>query len=168
MHLQDVLAAALLVRDGGRVDDLDRTGVCAVATGHLLVELPNSAVDVHIAELLVHVVSVGTAVIPQPDAIVLHLGRGGVVQLIHGQQLTTTLLRLVEPLHEIPKAGFGQHHIPGKNPHAVDLRSRVLRCWCCTAHDLVLVHIGLQGLVDGESLSHGWGTYTEARREAGG
>ena len=156
VHLHDVLSAALLIRDGGGMDDLDRARVCAVAASHLLVKLPNRAVDIHVAKLLVHVVRVGATVIAQPDAIVLHLGRGRVVQLIHGQQLATALLGLIETLHEIPEAGLGQHDIPGKDPHAVDLGRRVLRGWRRSAYDLVLMHGGLQGLVNGEPLAHGY------------
>mmetsp|Transcript_22090 Transcript_22090/g.41651 ORF Transcript_22090/g.41651 Transcript_22090/m.41651 type:complete len:203 (+) Transcript_22090:63-671(+) len=164
MHLHHMLASAHVIWDGRGVDDLDRTRVGSVSASHLLVQLPYSTIDVHVAELLVHVVRVGTAVISQPDAIVLHLGWGLVVKLVHGQQLATTLLRLVESLHEVPEPRLRQHDVPGEDPHAVDLRLRVLGSGSSASHDLVLVHVGLQGFVDGElSLAHGCNTRSGAK-----
>ena len=95
MHLHDMLTTALLIGDGGGMDDLNGAGVRAMASGHLLVELAHRAIDVHVAELLVHVVRICSAVVAQPDAVILHLGWGSVMQLVDRQQLTTTLLGLV-------------------------------------------------------------------------
>ena len=74
VHLHHMFTTALLIGDGGGMDDLYGAGIRTVASSHFLVKLAHRSIDVHIAELLVHVVRVGAAVVAQPDAVVLHLG----------------------------------------------------------------------------------------------
>ena len=46
--------------------------------------------------ILVHVVRVGAGLVAQPDAVVLHLVRALVEELVDGEQLAATLLGLAE------------------------------------------------------------------------
>mmetsp|Transcript_120564 Transcript_120564/g.346377 ORF Transcript_120564/g.346377 Transcript_120564/m.346377 type:complete len:221 (-) Transcript_120564:7-669(-) len=140
VHFGDVVALALGRLQGGGVNDLDRVGVGPVAAGHLRIHLAHGAVDVHVTVLLVHVVRVGAALVAQPNAVVLHLGRALVEELVNGEQLTPALLGLVQLLHEVPEPGLGQDLVLREQAHPVDLRDGVLRCGGRPADDLVLVH----------------------------
>mmetsp|Transcript_8627 Transcript_8627/g.18937 ORF Transcript_8627/g.18937 Transcript_8627/m.18937 type:complete len:204 (+) Transcript_8627:99-710(+) len=154
VHLLDVVAPARGGRDRRGVDDLDGARVGTVAAGHLGVELADGAVDGDVAVLLVHVVRVGAGLVAQPDAVVLHLVRALVEELVDGEQLAAALLGLVELLHEVPEARLGQDLVLGEEAHPVDLGHRVLGRRGRAAHNLVLVHARLQGRVLGESLDH--------------
>merc|ERR1712216_882666 len=77
------------------MDDLDRSRLRAVATGHLLVHLADSAVDGHVTVLLVHVVRVGAGLVPEPDAVVLGLRGGTVEELVDCEQLAALFFALL-------------------------------------------------------------------------
>ena len=95
MHLLHVVAPARGGRDRRGVDDLDGARVSTMAARHLRVELADGAVDGHVTVLLVHVVRVRAGLVAQPDTVVLHLVRALVEELVHGKQLSATLLGLV-------------------------------------------------------------------------
>jgi len=75
MELLGALTLAELGRDGRRLDDLDAREPNPVTRCHLGVHLFNCAIQSGVPILLVHVVIAGSALIPQPDAVVLDLGR---------------------------------------------------------------------------------------------
>jgi len=75
MELLGALTLAELGRDGRRLDDLDAREPNPVTRCHLGVHLLNRAIQSGVPILLVHVVIAGSALIPQPDAVVLDLGR---------------------------------------------------------------------------------------------
>ena len=68
----DALAVLRLLHDGG-ADDLDGGVSAAVASGHVGIEVIDSAVQARVAKLLVHVVGTGARVVLDPDAKVLHV-----------------------------------------------------------------------------------------------
>merc|ERR1740117_451306 len=144
VHLHHVVAAALGGWQHRRVDDLDAAWLSAVTTSHFSVQLAHSTVDGDVSEFLVHVVRVGAALVPKPDAVVLHLRWAAVVELVDGEQLTATLLSLVQLLHEIPETRLSQHNVLGEQAHSVDFWRWVFRSWRGAAHDLKLLHLRLQ------------------------
>ena len=109
MHLLDLLAAALLGLQDGRVDDLDGVGARTVPASHLLVHVAYRDVAV----VLVHVVRVRAALVAQPDAVVVHLQRLLLEDLVEAQELAVAL-GLVQLLHEVPEPGLGQHLVLGE------------------------------------------------------
>merc|ERR1719330_300041 len=147
VHLDDMVTPALRRLDDRGVDNLNRTWICLMFACHILIHLAHCAIQCDITELLVHVVRVCATLVPQPDGIVLHLHGALLEDFIHSQQLTTTSLGLVEPLHEIPETGLCQNFVFREETHAVDLWTRPFHCWCCSADDLVLVHLLRQGRV---------------------
>lgn len=62
------------VQDRGP-DDLDDTPTGAMAGSHLRVHLVHSTVQGRVTVFTVHVVSSGTAIVPQPHSVVLHVVR---------------------------------------------------------------------------------------------
>jgi len=54
------------------LDDLDAGGPHTVARSHLIVHLLHSAIQGCVTVLLVHVVVAGSALVAQPDAVVLN------------------------------------------------------------------------------------------------
>merc|ERR1719433_146524 len=147
VHLNHMVAPALGRLDDCSIDDLNCPWVRPVATSHLLEHLAHCTVERDVAVLLVHVMGVGAALVPQPDGVVLHLHGLFFEDLVYSQQLTSTPLRLVEPLHEIPEARCGQHSVLREETHSVNLWGGPFGCGCCTAHNLVLVHLLPQGWI---------------------
>ena len=71
MELLSALPLAKLGRDSGSLDDLDAVAAHPVAGGHLGVHLLNAPVQSGVTVLLVHVVIPSSALVSQPDAVVL-------------------------------------------------------------------------------------------------
>merc|ERR1719449_221025 len=98
---------------------------------------------------------VGSAFVAKPNRIVLDLGRGLVVNLVHTKKLATALLGLVDALHEIPELRLGEDNIPCEQTHPVNLWRWVLWSWCRTTNDLVLVHPRRSRRIYDKRLNHG-------------
>mmetsp|Transcript_123070 Transcript_123070/g.348803 ORF Transcript_123070/g.348803 Transcript_123070/m.348803 type:complete len:225 (+) Transcript_123070:98-772(+) len=154
VHLLHMISPALRWCENCGVDDLNAPWLRTVPTCHFAVHLADSAVDGDVAVLLVHVVRVRAAVVPEPDGVVFHLCRPAIKELVHCEQLAATLLRLVELLHEVPEPRLREDDVPREQAHPVDLGRRVLRGGRGAAHDLVLVHLGLEGWVILDGLHH--------------
>ena len=71
MELLGALPLAKLGGDGGGLNDLDAVAAHPVTGGHLGVHLLNTTIQSGVTVLLVHVVIPSSALISQPDAIVL-------------------------------------------------------------------------------------------------
>jgi hypothetical protein len=82
VELLSVVPLAELEVHRRSLDDLDAGGPHAVARGHLVVHLLHSAIQGCVAVLLVHVVVAGSALVAQPDAVVLDCRRVTLKDLI--------------------------------------------------------------------------------------
>ena len=73
MELLGALSLAQLCRDCSGLDDLNAREPHSVARSHLGVHLLHSTVESCVTELLVHVVVSSSALVTQPDTVVLNL-----------------------------------------------------------------------------------------------
>ena len=120
-------------------------------SGHLLVALLHSAEERSVTVLLVHVVSAGAGVVAQLDAVVLHLlvlfvdlPRSRPTRyLVHGEDFPSSLLHLLQSVHEIPVAGLGSHRVRSEQSHSVNLRLGVRLGGESAANDLIVVNLRL-------------------------
>ena len=71
VELLGALPLTHFIRNCGCLDDLDAGEPDSVARSHLIVHLFNSAVKCCVTILLVHVVITSSALVPQPDTVVL-------------------------------------------------------------------------------------------------
>lgn len=125
VELLDTGTDAVLGRDDGSADDLDRRGTGTVKASHLLVELLDGANQGDVAELLGHVVSTTTGVVAEGDGVVLDDVGVLLEDLVHGEDLTGRLLHLLVLMKEIPEARLGGHLVGREDLHAVELRHGV-------------------------------------------
>ena len=145
-----LVSLQVLVVHHSRLDDLDRTVTSTVRSSHLLVALLHGAQKGHITVLLVHVVGSRARVVTQPNTEVLHL-RSRLVDLplthaphthlVHSQNLSGSVLHLLQSVHEVPVAGLGSHRVRGEQSHSVDLRLGVRLSGQSAANDLVVMNL---------------------------
>jgi hypothetical protein len=101
------------------IEDLDGGETSTVTAGHILVQSSHGGSTGGLTELLVHVVGGATAVVSEPDSVVLDL----VVtlnNLVEGDDLTVDLLELLQGAHEVPETGAGNDGVLGEQTHTVD------------------------------------------------
>jgi len=125
-----------------------------VATGHLGDHLGDGSVDSGISVLLVHIVSIGTRFITEPDTVVLDESGTLIVKLGHTKDLTTGALGAVDTFHKVPKLGSGDDRVLSEELHLEDFRDRDLRSGGGTSDDLVVVNASASGV--GLDLTHGF------------
>ena len=145
-----LVSLQLAVLHHSRLDDLDRTVASTVRSSHLLVALLHRAQKGHITVLLVHVVGSRARVVAQPNTEVLHL-RSRLVDLpshspstthlVHSQNLSGSVLHLLQSVHEVPVAGLGSHRVGSEQSHSVDLRLGVRLGGESAANDLIVVNL---------------------------
>ena len=84
---------------------------------HVPVTLGDGATHGQVPVLPVHVVGAGPGVVSQPDAEVLDLHRLPLLDLLHADDLASSLLELPQLSQEVPEPGLGHDHVGGKDPH---------------------------------------------------
>ena len=89
MELLGALSLAQFCRDCGGLDDLNAREPHSMARSHLGVHLLHSTVERGVAELLVHVVVPGSALVTEPDTVVLDF-RGVLLENLQGWNNTVT------------------------------------------------------------------------------
>ena len=153
MSVHDVLVSLqILIGNHGGLDDLNRTITSTVSSSHLLIALLHSSEQSRITVLLVHVVSSGTRVVSQPDSVVLHLSaslvnlRKSAIQvtvayLVDSKNLTSSVLHLLQSVHEIPIAGLGSHRVRSEQSHSVDFRLGVNLRRKLATNDVIVVNL---------------------------
>lgn len=73
MKLLGAFPLAQLCWDRGSLDDLNAGEPDPVARRHLIVHLLHGSIECRVSVLLVHVVITGTALVPEPNTIVINL-----------------------------------------------------------------------------------------------
>ena len=145
-----LVSLQVLVVHHSRLDDLDRTVTSTVRSSHLLVALLHGAQKGHITVLLVHVVGSRARVVTQPNTEVLHL-RSRLVDLplthaphthlVHSQNLSGSVLHLLQSVHEVPVAGLGSHSVRSEQSHSVDLGLGIVLRRKSTTNNVIVVNL---------------------------
>jgi len=145
-----LVSLQVLVVHHSRLDDLDRTVTSTVRSSHLLVALLHGAQKGHITVLLVHVVGSRARVVTQPNTEVLHL-RSRLVDLplthaphthlVHSQNLSGSVLHLLQSVHEVPVAGLGSHSVGSEQSHSVDLGLGIVLRRKSTTNNVIVVNL---------------------------
>ena len=133
VHLLDQRTPGLVGSDGLDSDDLDGVSPGPVPGPHVPVALGDSSTDGEVTILAVHVVGTGPSegsyktlrsithnspgVISQPDAKVLDLERLPLLDLLHGDDLSSGLLKFPQLSQEVPEARLGHDGIRSKDSH---------------------------------------------------
>lgn len=120
LHVRSLDIVALL--NLGDLEDVDGGESSTVSGSHVLVQGLGSLGTRQSAELLVHVVGAGSRVVSEPDSKVLDLERLLLVDGVHGNNLTGSLLHLSKLTNEVPESRLGDRLVDGKDPHSVQLR----------------------------------------------
>ena len=153
MSVHDVLVSLeILIFNDGSLDDLDGTITSTVSTSHFLVALLNSTEEGVITILLVHVVSTGTRVVSQPDTVVLDFGvslvnlqKSAITQqnsyLVDSKNFTSTLLHLLESVHEVPVTGLSSDSVGSEKTHSVNFGFRVSFGRKSTTNNVIIVNL---------------------------
>ena len=61
--------------------------------------------------------------------------------LIHSKDFSSSLLHLMESVHEVPVTGLGSHRIGSKQSHSEDFRLRIMLSGKSTANNVVIVNL---------------------------
>ena len=133
VHLLNQRTPGLVGSDGLDSDDLDGVSPSPVPGPHVPVALGDGSTDGQVTILAVHVVGTGPAednyktlrsitqnspgVVSQPDAKVLDLERLPLLNLFHGDDLSSGLLKFPQLSQEIPEARLGHDGIRSKDSH---------------------------------------------------
>jgi len=139
VELLGVVPLAELEVDCCCLNDLDAGGPHTVTGGHLVVHLLHSTIQGGVTVLLVHVVVTCSALVTQPDAVVLDCGRVALKDLVDGENLSVALLHLLELPQEVPELGLGADLVGGPELHSVDLGVLIAGGRQRAAHHLVLM-----------------------------
>ena len=145
-----LVSLQVLVVHHSRLDDLDRTVTSTVRSSHLLVALLHGAQKGHITVLLVHVVGSRARVVTQPNTEVLHL-RSRLVDLplthaphthlVYSQNLSGSVLHLLQSVHEVPVAGLGSHSVRSEQSHSIDFGLGIVLRRKSTTNNVIIVNL---------------------------
>ena len=153
MSVHDVLVSLeVLIFNDGSLDDLDGTITSTVSTSHFLVALLNGTEEGVITILLVHVVSTRTRVVSQPDTVVLDFGvslvdlqKSAIMQrntyFVDSKDFTSTLLHLLESVHEVPVTGLSSDSVGSEKTHSVNFGFRVSFGRKSTTNNVIIVNL---------------------------
>ena len=139
-QLLDVLALDVLsLLKLNNLEDVDRSKSRSVAGSHILVKSVNGSSTGELTVLLVHVVGTGTRVVTDPDTEVLDLVGSLLVNLVDGDNLTSSLLNSSELGQEVPESRLGNDSVGSKDSHTVELGLRLALGRETTANNLVFI-----------------------------
>lgn len=139
-ELLDVLSLDVLgLGQLNNLQDVDVSKSGSVSGSQVLVHGLDGTNSGHISVLLVHVVDTRSGLVSDPDTEGLDLGWGGLRDEVDGDNLTGSLLGLVQLLQEVPVTRLGHHGVWGEDSH-----SEQLWLWNglggeTTTNDLILV-----------------------------
>jgi len=125
--------------DLNNTEDVDGPETSTVAGSHVRVQGLDSIGSGQLSVLLVHVVSARARVVSQPDAEVLDLLGVLLVDSLDANDLTGSLLDLLETTQEVPVTGLGDRLVRGEDGHPVHGWGRVGLGGQVAANDLVLL-----------------------------
>lgn len=128
----------ILLLNLGNTEDLNIPESGTVSGSHVLVHSLDGLGTGKSTELLDHVVGTRSRVVSEPDSEVLNLKRLLLVDDVEGNDLTVSLLGLLQLTKVVPVSGLGDDLVGGKDPHAVELGSRVRLGREGSAHNRVL------------------------------
>jgi hypothetical protein len=139
-QLLNVLALNILsLLKLNNLENVDRSKSRSVTSGHVLVKGINSSGTRKLTVLLVHVVGTGTRVVTDPDTEVLDLVGSLLVDLVNGDNLTSSLLNSSELGQEVPESRLGNNSVGSKDSHTVELGLRLALGRETTANNLVFI-----------------------------
>ena len=121
------------------LENVNRSKSGSVTGSHILVKSINGRGTGELTVLLVHVVSTGTRVVTDPDTKVLNLVGSLLVDLVDGNNLTSSLLNSSELGQEVPESRLGNNSVGSKDSHTVELRLRLGLARETTANNLVFI-----------------------------
>lgn len=125
-ELSNVLTLDIIgVLNLGDLENVDRSKSSSVTSSQVLVESLNSGGTRKLTVLLVHVVSAGARIVTDPDAEVLDLGGGLLVDQVDGDDLTSSLLDSSKLGQEVPESRLSNNSVGSKDSHAVELWLRL-------------------------------------------
>ena len=130
MELLGVGSSAFSSFDCLDLHDVDAGETGPVARGHIGIELLDGSGDGGVAEFLVHVVDSGSAVVANPDTVVLDRIDLGFGNSPNSQDFSSIPLHLLELRHEVPETTLGDDSVLGKNLHAENSWISILRSRC--------------------------------------
>lgn len=162
-ELLDVLSLDILsLGQLNNLQDVDVSKSGSVSGSQVLVHGLDGTNSGNVSVLLVHVVNTRSGFVSDPDTEGLDLGWGGLRDEVDRNNLTRSLLGLVQLLQEVPVTRLGHHSVWGKDSH-----SEQLWLWNglgreTTTNDLILVQSRHLGVSNGRE-----GRREEGRREEG-
>lgn len=95
-----------------------------------------------VSVLLVHVMGTGSGVVSDPDTKVLNLGWLGLANDVQRDDLTGSLLDLVQLLQEVPVSRLSDNVVGSKDSHSEQLWLWDRLGWESSSDNLVLVQTG--------------------------
>merc|ERR1719242_2917436 len=126
VHLLDERTSGLVGVHSLHSDDLDGVGPGPVPGPHVPVALGDGPADGEVSVLAVHVVGSRPGVVSQPDPEVL--------DLLHGDDLSSGLLKFPQLSQEVPEARLGHNGIRGEDSHPVERSLRLILSWLLTTN----------------------------------
>lgn len=125
--------------DFSNLQDVDRSKSSSVSGGHVLVQSFNGTNSGDISNFFVHVVGTRSGVVSNPDGEVLDLSWVSFVDGVDRDNLTGSLLDLVQFLQEVPVTRLGNNFVRSEDSHSEQLWFRNGFSWQTTANNLVFI-----------------------------
>lgn len=139
-ELLDVLSLDVVgLLQFNNLQDVDVSKSSSVSSSQVLVHGLNSTDSGNISVLLVHVVNTGSRLVSDPDTVGLNLGRGGLRDQVNRNDLTGSLLSLVQLLQEVPVSRLGHNGVGSEDSHSEQLWLWDSLRWETTTNNLILV-----------------------------
>lgn len=139
VELFGVLTATILRVHFLDVHNLNRPEGGVVLSGHVTVHLIYCACARYVTVLLVQVVVVVSALITQPDAIILHYAWVAFFHFVDAEQLTMRMLNFAKGTKIMPESRFGNDVICGKQAHSINFRIWILGRRLVATHNNIFV-----------------------------
>lgn len=129
----------VLILQLNNLQDVDVSKSGSVSSGQVLVHGFHGTDSGDVSVLLVHVVDTRSGLVSEPDTEGLDLGWSSLRDAADGNDLTGSLLGLVQLLQEVPVTRLGHNGVRSKDSHSEQLWLRDVLGRETTSDDLILV-----------------------------